>query len=93
MKEDPYEGINDFYRKNPPEFVIDDLGIYHDCEVPLPAKCRRCPCKCGIIHKWENPETFYVKDSLMYNTFIKKVKFCKSCDEILMLELVGKYGT
>ena len=38
--------MNEYYRKNPPEFVFDDLGIHHEPEVPLPAKYEKLPCFC-----------------------------------------------
>lgn len=40
---DKFEDINDHYRRNPPFCILDDLGIYHEVEVPLPAKYIRTP--------------------------------------------------
>lgn len=87
-----FEPLNEYYRKNPPELIFDDLGIFHQQEVPLPCKYKRTPCDCGIIHKWEKPETFE-----LYNMHLLKrgeemgqtpkvLKKCKECGEILLLE-------
>jgi hypothetical protein len=78
---------------NAPEIVLDDLGIFHLFEVPLPALYQRKPCKCGIIHKWEEPSTFelcyieLIKDGDAMGYPRKKVKRCMTCKEVLLLEL------
>jgi len=83
---------NEYYRRKPPEIVFDDLGVYHDYEVPLPGKYKREPCKCGIIHKWESPETFIIEDFELFVGIFKKIKRCKSCKDALHLKLVDKDG-
>lgn len=82
--------IGEYYEKNPPDIVLDDLGIYHECEVPLPAKYKRDPCKCGIVHKWESPETFFIEESSDLHG--KRIKRCCKCGDVLALKLVAKYG-
>lgn len=82
--------INDYYRRNPPKIIMDDLGIFHEIEVPLPAKYKRRPCSCGIIHKWENPKTFYLDEFIISpSVFPKKIKVCETCSEIIVLELLN----
>lgn len=90
MNEDEWEKINEYYRKNPPQAIFDDLGIHHEVEVPLPAKYVKMPCSCGIIHKWEIPGTFYICTFIKcgYNSHPNKaVKKCSTCHDILMLKL------
>ncbi len=74
---------NEYYRKNPPETVLDDLGIDHAIHVPLPTKYTKKPCTCGITHKWENPETFI----LAKLSFGKKIKTCITCGDTLLLNI------
>lgn len=72
-----------------PEYILDDLGIHHMVEIPHVAKYTKEPCKCGIIHKWENPETFQIYEMQMTDppSFpLGKFKQCKSCLEILKLK-------
>jgi hypothetical protein len=88
--EDEYREINEHYRKHPPQYVLDDLGLHHEIEVPLPAKYKKVPCSCGIVHKWENPETFVVESRFIEDLFVKDVKMCKTCKELLVLEFVCK---
>lgn len=82
---DIFEGINIYFRNNPPQSILDDLGIYHDCEVPLPAKYVRNPCRCGTVHKWENPQTFILSE--FESLPGKIIKRCITCKEVLLLEL------
>jgi len=89
MMNDEWEEINEYYRKNPPQIVLDDLGIYFPVHVPLPAKYVNCPCKCGIIHKWEEPHTFRVECIPLFEGIPPKpLKKCNKCDEVLTLELL-----
>lgn len=87
---DWHDYLNDFYKKFPPKIVLDDLGIHHEIEVPLPGKYKKVPCKCGIIHKWEDPETFLIYEEPRVNG--KLSKKCETCGDVLVLELVGEYG-
>jgi hypothetical protein len=87
--EDHFRIINAYHRMHPPQQVFDDLGVHHEIEVPLPAKYKKSPCKCGIIHKWENPETFIIESTSVGRLIFKGLKKCKTCDEILVLEFVG----
>lgn len=87
MDEDDFEKFNEYYRKNPPEMVIDDLGIDHDIEAPLPAKYIKKECICGIRHKWEEPNTFYLEAIEMGAYVPKYVKICNTCGEMLLLKL------
>ena len=91
-----FDNINEYYRNNPPLRIIDDLGIYHSIEVPLPAKYRRLPCSCGITHKWEEPSTFELYDICveykMQPMQSKICKRCKACRTTLFLELYIEGG-
>ena len=81
--------LNDYYKKNPPNAVFDDEGIFHFKEVPLPAKYKKCPCKCGIIHADDIPTWYHscLKMSADESVPQNVLKKCKSCHEILILEL------
>lgn len=80
--------INQFYRDHPPDVALDDLGIYHEREVPLPACYKRQSCKCGIIHKWEDPSTFELYEQKITECGMKKtLKRCKTCIDTLLLVL------
>ncbi len=87
--EDFYE-INAHYRRNPPEVVLDDLGMDHEIHIPLPAKYKKIPCKCGKIHKWEDPSTFEILEVLVMPDFLKKMKKCVNCKDTLCLQLYEK---
>ena len=92
---DPFEAFNEYYRNNPPEAILDDLGIYHEVEVPIPAKYERIPCGCGIIHKWENPQTFelYSLKLVQDESYPPKVcKRCITCQETLWLKRYDERG-
>jgi hypothetical protein len=86
--------FNKYYKENPPEYVIDDTGIRHQKEIPLPAKYEQIPCECGTIHHlfdetWYHSHMNFYKDANIPNS-IKVVKRCKKCDQILMLTLANK---
>jgi hypothetical protein len=86
--EDECEKINEYYRQHPPAIILDDLGIHHEVEVPIPAKYIKRKCQCGIIHKWEYPYTFFLDELyLMKGLQPKIIKKCSICLEILILEL------
>jgi hypothetical protein len=92
VKTGDYEPLNEYYRKNPPDLVIDDLGIFHEVEIPLPAFYKRKACSCGIIHIWEIPETFELYHFELSDLAKKMghkpkiLKQCKKCGEVLGLE-------
>jgi len=82
-----HEEINEYYKNNPPKITFDDIGIHVPVQVPLPAKYVKQPCKCGIIHKWEEG-TFYIDElELLIGFLPKRIKKCKVCQDVLMLEL------
>jgi len=89
FNEDEFEKINRYYEENPPEVVLDDLGINHQVEVPLPAKYEKKACSCGIIHSWETAASFFLDEIFLHPALnIKKViKKCLKCREILTLKL------
>jgi len=33
-----FSEINEFYRKNPPNLILDDLGVKHINEIPPPRR-------------------------------------------------------
>lgn len=86
-----FDELNDYYRKNPPAIVLDTIGIHHPVEVPLSTTYVKIPCECGIIHKWEEPETFSVELRTLTDpeipSYETKVKICKKCKHILKLKL------
>jgi hypothetical protein len=92
MKLPEFKEFNDYYEKNPPKCVLDDTGVRHWNEVPLPAKYKKSPCDCGIIHD--------IADESWYHSIfpitcsnppdLKVVKKCKKCHGILFLELIEK---
>lgn len=86
-----FNEINQYYKENPPEYVIDDTGIRHQNEIPLPSKYEKEPCPCGIIH-YVSDETWYHSYLIITQDekFIKIVRKCKKCHEILMLKLINK---
>lgn len=90
MTNKDYYERNAHYRRNPPQVVLDDLGMDNEIHVPLPAKYKRVPCACGKIHKWEDPSTFEIIEILFLPDFMKKVKRCMECKDVLGLELHEK---
>ena len=84
-----FSKLDEIYIENPPHKILDDIGIFVSVEVPLPAKYVRSTCLCGIIHKWEFPETFYIHEIELIPGLrpLKKIKKCKTCEETLTLEL------
>ena len=90
MKLPEWKNFNDYYEENPPDLTIDDTGIRHFNEVPLPAKYKKHPCNCGIIHHISD-ETWYhstLKIAAASGLPHKVVKKCKKCQQILLLELI-----
>jgi hypothetical protein len=81
-----FSELNAYYRKHPPEKIIDDNGIKHYEEVPLPANYDKNPCACGTIHL-EDENTWYHSALEMTEKDYKVVKKCKTCGEILMMKL------
>jgi hypothetical protein len=81
-----------YSEEDAPQFILDDLGLFHDREIPLPSVYIRDPCKCGIIHKWEQPDTFELYSLQMVENGDdmgfdrKKVKRCIMCKQILLLK-------
>jgi hypothetical protein len=78
--------LSKFYKANPPSRVIDDSGIKHQKEIPLPGDYDKIPCKCGKIHL-EDENTWYHSTLEMTKGVYKVIKKCKKCHEVLMLEL------
>lgn len=90
---DDWSEFNDYYRKNPPEFVLDDDYIRFQVEIAYPGNYKPISCTCGKIHL-EEDQTWYhswLALSADKNSRIKVCKKCKECHEILKKELVSKY--
>lgn len=81
-----FSKINEYYRKNPPSIVLDDLGVRHVNEIPLPAEYELSPCTCGIIHPIE-PNSWYHESMKLAEDRIGVYRACKECGEILIRKL------
>lgn len=81
-----FETLNEFYRKNPPSIVLDDLGVRHVKEIPLPAEYELSPCTCGITHSIDS-DSWYHESMKITEDRIGVYRACKECREILIRKL------
>lgn len=81
-----FDSLNEYYRKNPPSIVLDDLGVRHIKEIPLPAKYELSACTCGITHQVES-DSWYHESMKISEDRIGVYRACKECREILIRKL------
>jgi len=87
-----FDAINAHYRANPPQHILDDLGVRHIKEVPRPAEYEPEPCICGKIHALESDSWYHCYQPLRHDgTEIAIFRGCKECRQILTLKLVRKH--
>jgi hypothetical protein len=84
-----FDAINEYYRQNPPETILDCEGVKHINEVPLPATYELNPCSCGKVHALDS-DTWY--HSAVENSpgHVAVYRACKICRIVLTMGLVKK---
>lgn len=75
--------LNEYYKKNPPLFVMDDLGVRHINEIELPGNYDLSECECGITHPVES-DTWYHEGMKIAENRIAVFRACKKCRCFLM---------
>lgn len=75
-----YDELNEYYRKNPPPFILDSDSVKHINEIALPGEYELHPCKCGIRHPVES-DTWYHKGEILssFGNRIGIYRACKIC--------------
>ncbi len=83
-----FEDINEYYLRNPPSITLDDWGVKHLVEVPLPADYELERCKCGILHPVES-DTWYHKAMILTQDGkeVAVYRACKECREVLVRKI------
>lgn len=77
------EDFVDFYQLNPPDIVLDDQGVRHINEIPLPAKYGNGECQCGD-HDLESDTWYHKPMKLTKDGRMGVYRACKNCDDILI---------
>ena len=85
--------LKEYYKKNPPYMVLDDLGVRHINEIPLPANYELYPCTCGILHAVDSDTWFHEGMKITEGGRIAVYRACKECREILMRKMTSKGST
>lgn len=80
----------EYYRKNPPELVLDDEGVRHIQEIEDVAEYQNEPCECGIVHQVEDDTWYHKAFNLTKGGEAAVYRACKECREILTKKLVRK---
>lgn len=84
MDEDIFFKLNEFYKSNPPNEVLDDDGVRHQIEMPLPSDYEYSPCDCGKIHQTEDQTWWHAPLKLNEEGRIGIYRCCKTCMNMLM---------
>jgi hypothetical protein len=71
------------YEMIPPDAVLDDQGVRHVYDIPLPAKYGEGECKCGS-HPLDSDTWYHVGLRLTVGWRIGVYRACKNCREILI---------
>lgn len=72
----------------PPKAIIDDQGVTHYKEVPLPAEYGEGECECGS-HPLEADTWYHSTMDLLAKpgAAVKIVRRCKKCHEVLLRKI------
>lgn len=86
-----FDIIDEYYRKNPPGMILDDLAVKHIVEVAYPADYALNACDCGIVHPLESDTWYHAGLKIGENeggSMISVYRACKTCRELLMRKLI-----
>ncbi len=83
MSEKNWDQINEYYRQNPPDYILDDDTVRHQKEIAMPAEYEYAPCECGKIHKPEDDTWWHSPMELTVAGRIGIYRCCKTCMNVL----------